>query len=344
MTPETPAYGRRESRGQRLWVEPGHDGTYAGQSYYDHPAIRASRYRALVSGYLFVGGLAGASQIIATIADLFGRRGDRGMVRGGRYLALLGSILSPVLLILDLQTPGRFYNMLRIFRPTSPMSLGSWTLAGFGTLSGVAAAGQLLEDVAGLRLGRWLGRLAGVPAAAAGMVMSCYTGSLLSATSVPFWASVYRLLPSLFGSSAMSTAAAATSLAMEKAGSPEEAHAGMERIALAASATELALTVACDRRWSASQVGAPINENRKLATMYRFGVLGLGILVPLTIHGIHVATGRRRPWASRLADASALAGGYAQRLLLVNAGNDSATRPRDYLRFTQPGRDGKAAA
>ena len=251
--------------------------------------------------------------------------------------------MSPVLLIADLETSKRFYNMLRIFRPTSPMSIGSWTLAAFGTFSGVAALGQLLDDLH-LGIGRWLGRAAGLPAMAGGMVMSCYTGSLLSATSVPLWAAVHRLLPPLFGASAMATGAAATSLAMDKAGVPEEAHASMERIALAASATELALTLVCDKQWKATHTDSPLKDKPVLAMTYRFGVLGLGILVPLAIHAVHVITGRRSPWASKLADASALAGGFAQRAVLTFGGNTSAEQAKDYFRFTQPNHNGKVAA
>ena len=39
---------------------------------------------------------------------------------------------SPVLLITDLGRPARFYNMLRVFKVTSPMSVGSWILAATG--------------------------------------------------------------------------------------------------------------------------------------------------------------------------------------------------------------------
>ncbi|HEU0168110.1 MAG TPA: NrfD/PsrC family molybdoenzyme membrane anchor subunit [Chloroflexota bacterium] len=332
MNPTVPMYGRREARlrdGQQ-------SAAYGGETYYERPALKPSHYGWLITSYLFVGGVAGASQIIAAIADMFGGADDRGVVRGGRYLALLGALLSPVFLIRDLHTPKRFYNMMRIFRPTSPMSIGSWTLAAFGTFSGLAAAGQLLHDLTGSALARWLARLAGVPAAGAGVLMSCYTGSLLSATSVPLWSSVWRLLPPLFGSSAMSTGSAATSLALQATGASEQTHVSMERIALAASAAELALTLACDRKWSASKLDEPLKSDPKLATAYRVGVLGFGVLMPLAIHALHVLTGKRWAWLSHLADASALAGGFTQRAVLTFAGNRSAERPRDYFRITQP--------
>jgi formate-dependent nitrite reductase membrane component NrfD len=335
MTPHTPAYGRRQSRGYELWAEQSSLSPYAGQTYYERPAIKPSHYGWLISSYLFIGGLAGASQIIAAIADLFGGRNDRGLVRGARFLGLLGALVSPVFLIMDLHTPKRWHHMLRIFRRTSPMSIGSWTLAAFGTFSGAAVVGQLVHDRLGWGLGHWLARVSGIPAAAAGMVMSCYTGSLLSATSVPLWAAVHRVLPPLFGTSAMSTGAAAASLAMSHSGSTEDAHHALEKVALAASASELALAIVCERQWRVHGL-EPITRNGKFAWFWRVGVLNLGILLPLIIHAVHVLTGRRAAWASMLADFSALAGGFIQRALLVSAGNDSAARPRDYFEFTQP--------
>src|SRR5687768_6375194 len=119
MTPERAPYGRSSSP--------------PIPTYYDWPTVKSSHYRWLITTYFFVGGLAGAAQLIATIVDLVGGRRDRGVVSAGRYLALAGALLSPLFLIKDLHTPSRWYNMLRIARATSPMSIGSWTLALFGT-------------------------------------------------------------------------------------------------------------------------------------------------------------------------------------------------------------------
>lgn len=142
----------------------------------------------------------------------------------------------------------------------------------------------------------------------------------------------------------MSTAAAATSLAMERAEASEQAHVGLERVALMASATEMAVAVACDLRWKRTTTDSPIKQDPKLSAAYRFGVLGLGIGVPLAIHAVQVLTGRRSPWASKLASTSALTGGFIQRAVLTFAGNASAERPEDYFRFTSASRDGRQAA
>jgi formate-dependent nitrite reductase membrane component NrfD len=312
---------------------------YRGETYYGLPAVKASHYRWLIVTYFFVGGLAGSSQVLAAVADLAGRGRHRPAVRSGRYLALAGAVASPVFLIADLHTPQRWYNMMRIFRPTSPMSIGSWTLAAFGTLSGLTALGQLWEDLTGSPRGRWLARFFGVPAGAAGAVMSVYTGTLLSATSTPLWAGVPRLLPALFGASAASTAAAALSLALEKADAPEEEHHAVGRFALAAGAAELALATATRQTWRREGLDEPLREE-PMASALRLGVFGLGVAVPLVIHGLQALTGRRSRAASVLAAVSALAGGYALRSVVLFAGNRSAHRPQDYFHFTQPGGPG----
>jgi formate-dependent nitrite reductase membrane component NrfD len=282
-----------------------------------------------------VGGLAGAAQLIAQVADLVGRPRDRAVVRAGRYVALLGALVSPVVLVKDLHTPSRWYNMLRIFRPTSPMSIGSWTLTIFGTLSGLGAAAQVLQDLFGAAPGRRLARLFGLPAAMAGALMSVYTGTLLAATSTPLWAIAPRHLPALFGASATATASAALSLILEITDAPRRALRPLQRLALVAKGAELALTVATLRHWRANGLAAPLDEPR-LAAGYRLGAVGLGVVGPLMVHALHVLTGREARRLSILADAATLVGGYILRAVLVFAGQESGRRPEDYFRIARP--------
>jgi protein NrfD len=307
---------------------------YQGETYYHRPAIKSSHYGQLVAGYLFVGGLAGAAQLIASIADLSGRKRDRSTVRAGRFLAVAGALVSPVLLIADLHTPRRWFNMLRIFRRTSPMSIGSWTLLGFGTLSGMTAIAQALDDLTGMRLFRRLARWLGVPAAVAGGTMAMYTGTLLSSTSNPLWSSGERLLPALFGASAVSTATAALSLATSREASTARIER-LHRLSLVAAGTELVLDWALKRRWRQQGVDTPLRQQPAAAT-YHIGFWGLGLLVPLVVHGTSRLTHRRSQTASTLADLATLAGGYMLRSVLVSAGNASAQYPEDYFRVTQP--------
>src|SRR5437899_10324443 len=46
--------------------------------------------------------------------------------------AIAGTVLSPILLIMDLGRPHLFLNMLRVFKHRSAMSMGAWILSAFG--------------------------------------------------------------------------------------------------------------------------------------------------------------------------------------------------------------------
>jgi formate-dependent nitrite reductase membrane component NrfD len=307
---------------------------YDGETYYGRPALKPSPYGQLIASYFFVGGLAGAAQFIAGIADVYGHDDDQPVVRAGRYIGLTGIMLSPVLLIADLRTPRRWYNMLRIFRRTSAMSIGAWTLTGFGLLSGVAAAAQALYARTGSVAYRRVARYVGVPAALAGGAVTTYTGTLLAATSTPLWAAGSRLLPALFSVSAATTATAALSLVTQRTATSESA-TRLDNLALMAGGAELALATALDRQWQQQGVATPLRQ-QPTATAYRVGFYGLGMLTPLLLHGLHRLMQRRSRTVSTLAFVATLAGGYMLRSVLISAGNASAQRPDDYFQFIQP--------
>lgn len=307
---------------------------YDGRSYYGRPALKASPFGWKTSGYIFLAGLSGSAQILGTLADLTGSPGMRPVVANARYTAMVGATLGPMLLIGDLHTPSRWYNMLRIFRSTSPMSIGSYVLSGFGAFSALTLGAH------------WLGMrrtasVTQVPAALAGAGMSVYTAALLSSTSTPLWAAAPRLMSVRFGSSAMATAAATLSLAERAGGRPRNA-ATLDRIALAASAVDLAASVTSERDYKRHGVSAPV-EHGPWAPVEKIGAVAIGAAVPLVCHAINAA--RRRPSAtlSVLGSLAVLAGGVALRTAMLYAGNRSAERPDDYFRFTQPGRKRLAA-
>lgn len=290
-------------------------------TYYDQPALKPSSYGWKVSAYIFVGGLGGSAQILATLADLADGERFAEIVRNGRYLALAGAAVGAPLLIFDLHTPQRFYNMLRIFRSTSPMSIGSYVLVGFGGLSGLLAGAQLMNDLGARSPGiDMAGKLLGVPAALLGAVMSTYTGALLGATSTPLWAAAPSVLPAAFGAAAMGSAAAALSLAGSGAAAP-----ALSKLELFASAAELLLFRLLDRQ---------IREN---GIRTRIGLIPVALLsgapllkpaLPRSPNGSRMHLGR-----SLLAPLAVLAGSLLLRHLVLQAGNRSARRPRDYFRF-----------
>lgn len=169
-------------------------------------------------------------------------------------------------------------------------------------------------------------------------MMSVYTGTLLAATSVPFWAAAGRRLSALFGLSATATASATLSLVLALAGARREAHTGLSRLALVVGAAELGVAAATEQAWRAHKVDAPLRR-QPLALLYRGGALGLGIVLPLVLHTINLFRKREARALTVLAASATIAGGLAQRAVVVMAGNESATRPEDYFRFTQAPKD-----
>lgn len=175
-------------------------------SYYGRPIVKAPPWDWKISAYLFVGGVAGGSGLLAAGADAAGLDKLR---RNTRLTALAGTIAGTGFLILDLGRPERFLHMMRTFKPSSPMNMGTWVLGGFGTVAGVAAAYEV-DKMTGekLPLGPlravldWTEKPAGAVAAVFAAPLAAYTGALLADTAVPTWNAAKDNLSYLFVSSA----------------------------------------------------------------------------------------------------------------------------------------------
>ena len=219
-------------------------GEWDGRTYYGRPQLKPAPFNNwLVGSYVFLAGLSGAAQLLSTVIDLCCGRKAEGTIRRGRLLSLLAPTLGSLCLILDLHTPKRFYNMLRVAKAMSPMSLGSWALVGFGGSSAMTAASQLAaERVHMLGWMRGLARVVQLPAALTGGFLASYTASLLSATSTPRWAIGGRSLAVRFAAASVASAAAAISLGE---GCHRRAR-DLDSIAIAALAAELAATLVSD--------------------------------------------------------------------------------------------------
>src|SRR5436305_1219804 len=82
----------------------------------------------------------------------------------------------PLPLIADLGRAERFLNMLRIFKPRSPMNLGAWCLMAFSGGAASSVAADLLKR-------RRLARAFGAMNAVLGGYLGSYTGVLLASTA-----------------------------------------------------------------------------------------------------------------------------------------------------------------
>lgn len=311
------------------------DGRYTGPTYYGKPTVKPSHYDWLVWSYVYIAGLAGGAQIIATIADLSGKPRLRSVVRNGRYLAMSGPVLGAPLLIADLKTPQRWYNMMRIFRKTSPMSIGSYILTSFSAASGLTAAAQAIGGAH--PDGRMLraASLTQIPAALAGAGMGGYTGALLSSTSTPLWAAAPRLLSARFACSAVATAAAALSLGERWRGERRNC-APLDTLAMSASLAGSVLAHASEQRYRELGVAGPIEGDGPQALPNKLSG-ALGHALPLACFALNALLPRKSRTLSVAGALGVLAGGLLMRATVMNAGNQSAARPEEYLALTQPG-------
>jgi hypothetical protein len=185
---------------------PGTDG-----GYYNLPVLKAPVWTWEVPLYFFIGGVSGASEAIALAARISARAPS--LERAALWIALVGALVCPLLLIADLGRPGRFLHMLRVFKWRSPMSVGAWTLVKF---SGVAFLAVVANEAfhVGIATGLtsvviWAAEIVG---AALGLILLSYTAVLLSVTAVPVWSQNRRLLPGHFVASSIGSASAALEL------------------------------------------------------------------------------------------------------------------------------------
>lgn len=168
----------------------------AAGSYYGRPIIKEPVWEELeIAGYLFTGGLAGASSLLAAGAQQTGRPA---LARRAK-LGASGAIgISLAALIKDLGRPERLLKMLRVLKPTSPMSVGVWILFVYAPLNFAGTGSELLD-----RAPR-IGRLASTLAGGLGAGVASYTAALIADTAVPAWHEGHRELPFVFVASAAS--------------------------------------------------------------------------------------------------------------------------------------------
>jgi hypothetical protein len=275
-------------------------------SYYGLPIINKPVWESPdIPGYLFLGGLAGASSVLAAGGQLTSRPM---LARVCKHGAALGAALSLAALVHDLGRRERFLNMLRTFKPTSPMSVGSWLLAAYGP----CAAAASLTELAGTA--KPLGTLATIGAATIGPAVASYTAALVSDTAVPAWHEGFKEMPFAFVASATASAGGLGLL-----GSPLD-EAGPARVAGAlGGALELACVQVMEHRMGlvkeAFHEGKAKRYSRLAPAFTGAGVLG-------------ALLGRRSRLLSALSGAALMLGSACERWAIFEAGINSAEDPK----------------
>lgn len=285
-----------------------------------HPAVWTWE----VPLYFWLGGIASGSSFVALGAQA---AGDERAARLARRVTLGAAVPCAPLLVMDLGRPERFLNMMRIFKPRSPMSLGAWCLASFSGAAGSA----VLADLLGRRCSA---RVLTAAAAALGTYLGSYTGVLLASTAVPVWARSRLFLPPIFVCTAAATGAAANRLVLAAVGTPvgDPARTALGTIETGAIATELVLSSLNERRLG--RLGEALDAGR---ANRRFELAKWSVRAGL---GLRFVRGRGGPWTHHVASVLYLLGGLSFRFAWIEAGRVSATDDEAVARMHRVGSAG----
>ncbi|MFF1881873.1 NrfD/PsrC family molybdoenzyme membrane anchor subunit [Pseudarthrobacter sp. NPDC058196] len=276
-------------------------------SYYGRPILKEPTWEAAdIAGYIFAGGVAAASSMLAAGAQYTGRPA---MERRAKLTALTAISASAAALVHDLGRPERFLNMLRVAKPTSPMSMGSWILSVYGPLAGASAA----SNITGLFPAA--GRACGLGAAVSGSAVATYTAVLLADTAVPTWHDAHEVLPFVFAGSA---AAAGGGIAAALAPVVEAGPA--RRMAVAGALLETVMSLRMERSGHLST--ETLREGRGGTLMRLSKAFSIGGAVGLALGG------HRSRTVSVLGGLAVAAGSALLRFGVFEAGKASTRDPK----------------
>jgi formate-dependent nitrite reductase membrane component NrfD len=288
-----------------------HDGSITAvgtqmDSYYGRPILKEPVWQPEIPFYFWTGGIAGASSILHGLARVVG---NKTLARRSLMIGAVADVVSPALLVSDLGRPERAMNMFRVFKVTSPMSVGSWTLLVSGGASNTAAVLELLGKLKPLKIAAELvSVLTGAP-------LATYTGTLIADTAIPVWHEARHELPWLFGASAASAAGAAATMAV-----PVDEAGPARRLAIGAGVASVALKELMQKRlgfvgevYKQEEAGM-FGRAAKLGTSAGAALLALG--------------GKRSRAAAVVGGALVLGGELAMRWSIFRAGFQSARDPR----------------
>jgi formate-dependent nitrite reductase membrane component NrfD len=294
-------------------------------TYYGLPLLKEPVWKWMIPAYFYAGGVAGAAAALGAAAQLARVEETGALVRRCRFVAAGGVVTSAALLIADLGRPERFLNMLRVFRPTSPMNMGTWILSAFGAMSTAAAAAALWPSSERLRR---LGDLTAIGAGIVGLPLCTYTGVLIANTAVPIWQGTRRALPILFGAAG----AAGAGAVLELFPATGAAEAIVHRFGVAGKACEIALTVVLEREAAAvPRVARPLRRGASGALWRASQALSVAGLV-LSWRSLG------RPGLRRAAGILGTLGAVSLRLAVMKAGRASARDPRATVAQQRAGR------
>jgi formate-dependent nitrite reductase membrane component NrfD len=259
--------------------------TSTGAGYSGTEITKAPNWHGLVAWDVFLNNMAIGLFLVTAVADLSRPDVFASLSRAGYLVALVVLLADLTCLVFDLGDPLRFHHMLRVFKPSSPMSLGTWCLTVFSLPLTLIVAINILPG--GRAALGWLH----LPAVIIGLLPALgsmvYKGVLFSTSSQPGWKDARWLGGYLVNSALLLGVAELLALALIE-GNGHAAAILRQVLGLALllnlfplSLLLVELTPALSRSYDRAGL-------IRLATM----TLGLGMLVPL---GLSIVTQERLP-------------------------------------------------
>jgi len=320
-------------------VAPSHDpqAIKAEPSYYDVPLLKKPVWKWEIASYFFLGGLSAGAYVLGRAAERAGGEKYRDLTRMAAYVALGTLMPCPPLLIHDLGDPKRFHHMLRVWKPSTPMNFGTWSIVAYSGMAAYEVVRQYLSEnqrhlpeahksaLHKLMNNGTLLLLHDTAGMSFSLLVAGYTGVLLSCTANPLWSKNPYLGP-LFSASAIATGAEAVSLALDVFGSDHEDHShsqeALRKIDTIAHIAEMALMQGMLK--TAGEKAKPLTHGaQKKHHNFSKG----GIVAAEALKLLPIPRPMKRPM--RLAwNLLGLAAGFSMRWGMVMAGHDAAADPR----------------
>lgn len=273
-------------------------------SYYGNPILKAPVWKAYIPAYFVIGGLSGASATLALGAQI---SGNLSLAHRSRLTALVGIGISAGLLVEDLGRRDRFYNMLRVVKVTSPMSIGTWVLAVFSPAIGMGVVSDIFPT--------WpiIASVANVVSGILGPVVSTYTAVLISNTAVPVWHEARKELPFVFAASSASAAGGLATFIGKKQSITQASMLGV-----LGAVVELAMTASMEAKLGF--LAGPYKKNGKASLLSKLAKTSALVGVASTTRG-------KKPWVKRLGGLCFVASSVFLRFSIFEAGIESTKDP-----------------
>jgi Ni/Fe-hydrogenase subunit HybB-like protein len=168
-----------------LRSSPWEESKVGGSPYATGPVTKAPAWHGLVAWDMLFNGMTTGLFLVAALSELAAPEVFTSVAKTAYPVAFVLLLVDLLCLVLDLGDPLRFHHMLRVFKPSSPMSLGTWCLTIYSLPLTVAAAISLLPG--GWMSLEWVRRLAVIVGLLPALGSAVYKGVLLSISSQPGW-------------------------------------------------------------------------------------------------------------------------------------------------------------